>query len=295
MTYFSSIFFKKKPKKRGKLFSTRDTTSLLEEGSGSSVPRWMPVVCHPWTRELISGEGPVMGNGSPGKLGEPFSSRIGIFGGVFQRLSSLVRLWSQTASQAHLGIPWSVQWRNVLFSRSYSRVCCQSPPHSLSLINETVKVLLMKSQRKRDFFVSLGWEFSVELTLKTGMTFHLSCLRFGINFTKFWWEESGCGQAQVEMPGCPGAEASDCISYLDLFCQTHPQVANVQKNPKPFHVIWQAATQGSWLSWFINLEWLWIDHTEVQGFVSCCQSLGLQRIPKYILVLRTKPFPATHR
>lgn len=65
----------------------------------------------------------------------------------------------------------------------------------------------------------------MELAPKTGMTIHLSCPKFAINSTKFWWE-------QVEMPGCPGAEASDSISYLDLFCQTHPQVANVRKKPR---------------------------------------------------------------
>lgn len=60
------------------------------------------------------------------------------------------------------------------------------------------------------FLVSLGWQVSVELAVKTGITFNLSCPKFEINFPKFWWE-------QVEMTGCPGAEGSDCIISFGLF------------------------------------------------------------------------------
>lgn len=145
------------------------------------------------------------------------------------------------------------------------------------------------------FLVSLVWEASVESALETGMTFHLSCPKFAINFPKFWWEQAPTGKHRRRCQAVLVLQPATAPSTLICFAKPIHKWLMCKKNPKPFRVIWQAATQGLRLSWFINLEWLWIDHIEVQGFVSCCQSLGLQSIPKHILVLRTKHFTDTHR
>lgn len=52
--FFFIYLFQSGTQKKGNLFSTRETTFLQDRLKGSSGPREMPVVCCPWTSELIS-------------------------------------------------------------------------------------------------------------------------------------------------------------------------------------------------------------------------------------------------
>lgn len=76
------------------------------------------------------------------------------------------------------------------------------------------------------FLVSLGWEVSVELALKTGMIFHPSCPKFTIMSQNSG--ENKCPWAALVLK--PVAASAPLIYFAK-------QVANVQKNLKPFHVI----------------------------------------------------------
>lgn len=153
-TSFSSIFFKVKPKKRGK-------TILHQRHQlppGQTQKLFWPqrdVCCLPSLDQWVLGISSIWGIARRGKLGESFSSRKGIFKAFCRSLASYLEAVISDCLTNSFG-KHRGQFRS---EKSYPpslilRCCWQRPPHSLSpmsLINETVTVLWMKSKRKHGF------------------------------------------------------------------------------------------------------------------------------------------------
>lgn len=146
-----------------------------------------------------------------------------------------MRLWSQAASQTHLGnavVSSGVKCLilQVLFSGVADRGL-----HTLLWV-PSMKLWQFGGWKVKEsmFLVSLGWQISMELPLKIWMTFCLSCPKFAINFTKFWWEQVPMGKHRWRCQAALVLQPVTASATLICFAKLIHKLLKCKKTPSHF-------------------------------------------------------------